>query len=195
MHALNTAMPGRRAVAIIIAIAVMTLVAVIATLGRPDPASGATFCLSNPAAEPNCLFNVSGTHTFNVSLSAANQNATGVPGDGNSTGSSSITLNADTNTACATTSWSGNSSPVVWAHIHQAVAGQPENPAVAIQLFDFNPSGVSSPASGCTLVPPGEIGLIVDCPSYFAVVVHEQAFPAGSIRGQLAKPGPCAIPL
>jgi len=199
MHVLNATAAQRRASAVVLAIVLASLIALIVALGEPAPASAVptvpACTLTNPAAEPNCLFGVTGTHSYNVSLTAAAQNATGIPGDGTARGSSSITLNADTNTACATTSWSGNSSPVVWAHIHQAVAGQPENPAVAIELFPFTPLGVSSPASGCTLVPPGEIGAIVDCPSFFAVVVHEQKFPAGAIRGQLAPPSPCAIPL
>lgn len=199
MHVLNATAAQRRALAVVLAIALAALVALIVALGEPPAAlavPATPVCtITNPAGEPNCMFGVTGTHSYNVSLSAAKQTATGVPGDGNATGSSSITLNADTNTACATTSWSGTSSPIVWAHIHAGQAGQPENPAVSIQLFPFNPNGVPSPQTACTLVPPGEIGLIVDCPSFFNVVVHGQKFPAGAIRGQLAPPAPCAIPL
>lgn len=195
MHVLNATAAQRRVVSAVVAFVLAALIALIAALAQPPAASATPLCLTNPTAEPNCMLGVSGTHTYNVSLSAAKQTATGIAGDGNATGSSSITLDADTNTACATTSWSGTSSPIVWAHIHAGQAGQPENPAVSIQLFAFNPNGVPSPQSACTLVPPGEIGVIVDCPSFFNVVVHGQKFPAGAIRGQLAAPGPCAIPL
>ena len=198
MHVLNAPAAQRRAMAVVLAIVLATLIALIVALGEPTPASAVptvpVCTLTNPAAEPNCLFGVTGTHSFNVSLSAKIQSAAGVPGDGNATGSSSITLNADTNTVCATTSWSGTSSPIVAAHIHAGAYGQPENPAVTIPLF--NPGlDVKSPASGCSLVPPGEIGEIVDCASQFDVVVHGQKFPVGAIRGQLAPPGPCVIPL
>ena len=129
---------------------------------------------------------LSGTFTHSVSLAEYKQTNTGVPGDPGGSGTSNITLNADTNTVCATTSWTGIDSPVVMAHIHGGRAGQPENPAVTISLFEPDMiNGRSSPASGCTLVPPGMISAIEYCVEDYNVVVHSQQHPVGAIRGQL----------
>jgi hypothetical protein len=128
----------------------------------------------------------SGTYSFTAPLSAAAQDATGIPGDPGGTGTSTITMNAATNQVCATTSWSGIDSPVVAGHIHGGAAGKPENPAITINLFppDFL-NGKTSPASGCTLVAPGEIWVMKQCPAQFSLVVHNKSHPVGAIRGQL----------
>jgi hypothetical protein len=133
---------------------------------------------------------ISGSYSYSIPLSAAEQNATGVAGDPGGTGTATITMNAATMQVCATTTWSGIDSPVVWAHIHAGAHGQPEDPAVSIQLFPANflngqPSGVT----GCTTAPGAEIWAIHQCPQQFNVVVHSQKHPAGAIRGQF--PGGC----
>jgi hypothetical protein len=132
----------------------------------------------------------SGSYSYSIPLSAAEQDATHVAGDPGGTGTANITMNAGTNTVCATTTWSGIDTPVVWAHIHGGQHGLPEDPAISIQLFPANflngqPSGISS----CTTAPGAEIWLIHQCPSQFNVVVHSQGKPAGAIRGQF--PGGC----
>ena len=133
--------------------------------------------------EPNLT---SGTYSRTVALSAATQDATGVPGDPGGTGSTSLTMYQSTNTICATTSWSGIDSPVVMAHIHGGAYGMPENPGVTVSLFDPDMlNGRPSPASGCSLVPPGLIFAIRRCPREFNIVVHSQKHPVGAIRGQL----------
>jgi hypothetical protein len=131
-------------------------------------------------------------YTFNVKLNTKTQNATGVPGDPGGKGTSRITMDSVTNQVCATTSWSGIDSPVVAGHIHQGAYGDPENPAVTIDLFppDFV-NGVSSPASGCTTAPPAEIPLIVACPPAYNTPLHSFNHPVGAIRGQL--PGRCIM--
>jgi hypothetical protein len=129
---------------------------------------------------------LTGTFTFTAPLSAAAQDATGVPGDPGATGSSSITLDLTNNRLCATTSWSGIDSPVVAGHIHGGAAGQPENPAVTISLFnpDFV-NGVASPASACAIVPAPALWAIEQCPAQFSVVVHSKDHPVAAIRGQV----------
>jgi hypothetical protein len=127
-----------------------------------------------------------GTRTFSVPLSAAEQDATGVKGDPGGTGTANITMDLTNNRVCATTSWSGIDSPVVWAHIHAGAHGQPENPAVSIELFPANflngqPSGISA----CTIAPAEELYAIAKCPAQFNVVVHSQQHAAGAIRGQM----------
>ena len=128
----------------------------------------------------------SGTYSRTVPLSAATQDATGVPGDPGGSGTTSLTMNQSANQICATTSWSGIDSPVVMAHIHGGAYGMPENPGITVSLFDPDMlNGRSSPASGCSLVPPGLIFAIRRCPREFNVVVHSQKHPVGAIRGQL----------
>jgi hypothetical protein len=127
----------------------------------------------------------SGSYSYSIPLSAAEQDATGIKGDPGGTGTANITMNAATNQVCATTTWSGIDSPVVWAHIHGGAHGVPEDPAITIQLFPANflngqPSGIS----GCTTAPGAEIWLIHQCPGQFNVVVHSQQHAAGAIRGQ-----------
>jgi CHRD domain len=183
MDASTAAAPGRRGRAIA-AIAV-TLAALTVALASPPRAAAACENPFTLTEVVDCFVPITGTYTMTVPLSAATQTATGIAGDGSATGSTSLTLDADTNTVCATTSWSGVSSPVVFGHIHAGAYGQPENPAVTISLFNFNLNGVQSPASGCSLAPPGEIGLIVKCPQQFNIVIHSQKHPVGAIRGQL----------
>jgi hypothetical protein len=127
-----------------------------------------------------------GTASYSVPLSAATQNATGIPGDPGATGTSSISFDLTNNKVCATTSWSGVDSPVVAAHIHGGRYGQPENPAITINLFaaDFA-NGKPSPQSGCATVPAPELAVIKKCPREFNVVVHSKNHPVGALRGQL----------
>jgi hypothetical protein len=74
----------------------------------------------------------------------------------------------------------------VAGHIHGGAYGQPEDPAVTISLFDPDfVNGRPSPVSGCGLAPPGEIGVIVQCPQQFEVVLHSQMHAWGAIRGQM----------
>jgi hypothetical protein len=186
MHAFTAAASARRTLVIAALATAVALAALVAALAGPPSAFAACENPRTPNDITNCYLPVSGSYSFTVPLSAATQSATGVAGDGSATGSASITMNASTNQVCATTTWSGVSSPVVWAHIHAGAYGQPEDPAVTIQLFapDFL-NGVPSGVSSCTTAAPGEIGAIVKCPAQFNVVVHSQKHAVGAIRGQM----------
>ena len=138
------------------------------------------------------------TGTWYVHMTAAIQTASGLPGDPGGVADSKITWNdAIPNTICATTTWSGIDSPVMMGHIHQGRPGHPENPLVTIDLFPAATSlaGKTSPASGCTLVAPGEILAIGRCPAFFETVLHSQSHPWGAVRGQFSTvgllPRPC----
>ncbi len=162
------------------------------TCAATDPTSPCIeYCRIEEAGQYPCgVGNVQkpnvGTFSFSVPLSERMQTATGVKGDLGGSGTSSITMNAGTNTVCATTSWSGIDSPVVMAHIHQGGYAKPENPAITISLFAPDMlNGRSSPASGCDTVPAAEMDFIRKCPGLFNVVVHSQKHPVGAIRGQL----------
>src|SRR4051812_1841580 len=166
MEVLTATAPSRRMRHLAIAVA-LAAAALLASLAGAGSASAAVACdLTQPisTATGNCVFNVKGTFMYSIPLSAATQNATGIAGDGNATGTSNITMNADTDQFWAPGSWSGTPCPIVWGHIPLHPFHQPEAPAVSIQLFpaDFlngQPSGIS----GCTTAPPAVIGAIVRC--------------------------------
>ena len=130
---------------------------------------------------------VDGTASFNVPLSAAAQDATGVPGDPGATGNASITMDFGANRICTTLSWSGIDSRVIGAHIHQGGYGQPGVPVPVVDLFGAGGSvnGLSSPARACQTYPGPELWAIAQCPAQFYVDLHSQNRPAGAIRGQL----------
>jgi hypothetical protein len=186
MHALTVTAHARRT-RILVAVGA-ALVTFVAMLSSPGVAS-AKYCTQpiNPIDRINsCYIPIKGSYSFSVPLSAATQSASGLPGDPGGTGQSNITLNLDANTVCATTSWSGLHSPVMVGHIHGGAYGQPEDPAVTLTLTPPpGLNGLTSPASACTPLPPGEAGLIAECPQQFEVVLHSQQHAYGAIRGQM----------
>jgi hypothetical protein len=186
MERLTAVAPARRARPLTIATAV-AVAALLACLAGPGRASAAGSCglTQQIGASGSCSLAVTGTSTWRIPLSAAVQSATGVAGDGNATGSTDISMNADTNQVCASTTWSGTSSPIVWGHIHAGAYGQPENPGVTIEIIppnfvNGNPSGVSE----CSTAAPGEIDAILSNKSQFNIVVHGKNHAVGAIRGQ-----------
>jgi CHRD domain-containing protein len=126
------------------------------------------------------------TYSWSVPLSGQNVIASGLPAIASATGSASITGDDTTNTMCGTFSWSGVASPVLAGQIHEGESGEPANPAVTINLFgpDF-PTGASSPVTGCATVPGALIDEMDRYSAYFNVVVSNEQYPAGAIRGQL----------
>ena len=85
----------------------------------------------------------------------------------------------------ATVGWSNIAAPVVAGHIHEGQAGVPENPGYTINLFGPSLFGASNPVSGCTIVPRPVIGEMFRFPEFFNIVVHNEQYPAGAIRGEL----------
>jgi len=126
------------------------------------------------------------TFSWSVPLSGQAVIASGLPAIASATGSASITGDDATDTMCGTFNWSGVASPVVAGQIHEGESGEPSNPAVTIDLFgpDF-PNGASNPVTGCATVPGALIDEMERYSAYFNVVVANQQFPAGAIRGQL----------
>jgi CHRD domain len=187
MHHPIAAVPARRLW--LIAAAVAAAIAFALLWGGPGGPARAFAACENPRTlqdDVNCFVPIEGTYSFSVPLDAATQDATPFKGDEGMSGSSSITINLNTNQVCASTMWSGNHSPVVAGHIHGGSYGQPENPAVTIPIINTDlVHGVSSPQQFCTIAPPVEIGEIAKCPQQFNVTIHTQQKPAGAIRGQL----------
>ena len=125
------------------------------------------------------------TYTWDVPLSGQDIIASGLPADPNATGTATITADNSTNRICGTFSWSGIASPVVFGHIHGGQYGEPENPGITVNLFGPTLNGAPNPVTGCTTLPGAVIDKVDRLSSYFSVVVHNQEYPWGALRGQL----------
>ncbi|MCY7281021.1 MAG: CHRD domain-containing protein [Sphingomonas bacterium] len=102
------------------------------------------------------------------------------PGDTDGTGTADITVNAGQNQVCYKLSVS-NIAPANAAHIHEAA------PTAAGPVVITLGAPTSGTSSGCVTVTR-ELALeILKRPADYYVNVHNPAFPAGAVRGQLAK--------
>ena len=101
--------------------------------------------------------------------------------DEDGTGTATITLDPAAGTAC----WdmaSENIDPVTVSHIHEGAAGVDGGVVVDLDLDGFDGS-----SDGCTEgVDAATLQAIIDDPSGYYVNLHNEAFPGGAIRGQLA---------
>lgn len=127
------------------------------------------------------------TISWSVALSGQDVINSGLPANANASGHADITGDDSNNRMCGTFTWTNVASPVAFGHIHEGEAGQPENPAVTINFFgpSTNLNGFQSGVTGCTTVPNALIDDMDRYGAYFNVVVHNQQFPGGAIRGQL----------
>jgi CHRD domain len=106
------------------------------------------------------------------------------PGDPDASGTAFITLNQGQGEVCFDLSWAGIDGTVTAAHIHvgaATVAGP-----VVVPLFAGAFAGTDS-ASGCVSASEELIKAIRQDPASYYVNIHSTVFPAGAVRGQLAK--------
>jgi hypothetical protein len=106
------------------------------------------------------------------------------PGDPDASGTAFITLNQGQGEVCFDLSWAGIDGTVTAAHIHvgsATVAGP-----VVVPLFAGAFAGTDS-ASGCVSASEELIKAIRQDPENYYVNIHSTVFPAGAVRGQLAK--------
>ena len=105
------------------------------------------------------------------------------PGDGDGRGSAKVSLKRDQ--ICFTLSWRNIDAPTA-AHIHVGpsdVAGP-----VVVGLLSVPAPGLGAPVNsvgGCADAEPDLIAAIRSNPRNYYVNIHNVAFPAGAIRGQL----------
>jgi len=104
-------------------------------------------------------------------------------GDEDGTGSALITINRGQKEVCWHVIASDIDLPASASHIHRAAAGV-QGPIV-VPLSAPNASGESS---GCASVENVDLlQEILDDPGSFYVNVHTSTYPAGAVRGQLAR--------
>jgi CHRD domain len=106
------------------------------------------------------------------------------PGDPDASGQAEITLNQGLGEVCFDLTWAGIDGTVFAAHIH--VGAATEAGPVVVTLLTGAFAGTGS-ASGCVGVSEELIKAIRQDPSNYYVNVHSDVFPAGAVRGQLAK--------
>ena len=102
------------------------------------------------------------------------------PGDADGTGTASITINPGKSELCYDLKVSGIDSATA-AHIHTGSATQ----AGPVSIGLTAPTSGSS--SGCVTIARDLADAIRKSPQAYYVNVHNAAFPAGAIRGQLGK--------
>ena len=102
------------------------------------------------------------------------------PGDPDGSGAATVTVNPGQRQICYKLSVRNIASATA-AHIHEAAAGAAGPVVVTLKT----PSTGSS--SGCVTVTRERAMEILKDPSDYYVNVHNAAFPAGAVRGQLAK--------
>jgi hypothetical protein len=105
--------------------------------------------------------------------------------DEDGTGTATVVLDPDAGTACWTFSVE-NIDPVTVSHIHEGAAGTDGGVVVDLDLdgFDGSSEGCNDAADAATLQA------IIDDPAGYYVNVHNEAYPGGAIRGQLAPESP-----
>ena len=102
------------------------------------------------------------------------------PGDPDGRGTARITVNPGQKQVCYKLSVS-NIAPATAAHIHEAA------PTAAGPVVVTLGAPTSGTSSGCVTVTRALALEILKDPSDYYVNVHNAAFPAGAVRGQLAK--------
>jgi len=121
-----------------------------------------------------------GKATVRASLTGAKE----VPGPGDRDGRGQSRVMLRGNQICFTVSWRRIGAPTM-AHIHRG--SRKEAGPVVFPLFNA-PGGISAPVnrvSGCGRADRALVRAIRNNPRNYYVNVHNEAFPAGAIRGQL----------
>jgi len=113
------------------------------------------------------------TITLTATLNGAAETSGGDP-DG--TGSFMVEIDPDAGDFCYTLK-AGSIDKVTMAHVHEGVAGANGGPVITLDVAE----------DMCIAVEPDKLKPIVENPAGFYVNVHTVAFPAGAVRGQLAK--------
>lgn len=102
-------------------------------------------------------------------------------GDVNALGRAAVTAYENTGKVCLTIRYR-NVDPLTGAHIHEG--GIDEAGPIVADFTRFIATGEPGVLKGCVFAPRVAAGLTDDASDYY-VNVHNEAFPAGAMRGQL----------
>lgn len=102
------------------------------------------------------------------------------PGDADGRGTAELTVNPGQGSVCYTITWSGIDSPSA-AHIHSGAAGTAGGVVVPLTV------GAGGTIEGCAGITREQAMALIQSPGDFYANLHNAAFPAGAIRGQLSK--------
>ncbi len=105
--------------------------------------------------------------------------------DEDGTGTATLVLDPDAGTACWEMTAEGI-DPVTISHIHEGAEGVDGDVVVDLDL-----DGFEGTSEGCNEAAEAEaLQAIIDDPAGYYVNLHNEAFPGGAIRGQLAASTP-----
>lgn len=119
-----------------------------------------------------------GGRPFTVAMTGAAERPG--PGDPDASGTAEFRVNAGQNQVCYTLTVH-NIDPATAAHVHRA---PPSSPGPVVIPLAAPTSGTSH---GCATVERALAQEIIRDPGAFYVNVHNAAFPAGALRGQLSR--------
>lgn len=103
------------------------------------------------------------------------------PGDDDGTGTASVVIDPDAGTVCYDISTEGIDAATA-SHIHEAAAGVAGDVVVGLDTDGFDGT-----TEACVEgQDAAELQDIIDDPAGYYVNVHNEAYPGGAVRGQLA---------
>lgn len=102
------------------------------------------------------------------------------PGDSDGRGTAEVRVNPGQGSVCYTIAFSGIDAPTM-AHIHSGAAGTAGGVVVPLKL------AADGSIEGCAGITSEQAAALIETPGNFYANVHNAAFPAGAIRGQLTK--------
>ena len=145
-------------------------------------AASAIFSTNALAAAPVA----EGGRKFTTALTGAaecNSGGTCNLGDPDGSGTAQITVNYGQNRVCWTISVA-NIDPATRAHIHKGPATG--SGPIVVSFFE---TSATADLESCTTAPldPALVKDLIQNPQDYYVNVHNAAFPAGAVRGQLSK--------
>ena len=136
---------------------------------------------AEPTAEPtDAASDEEGAMTISFTAPLSGPQEVPGPGDADSTGTATVSINQETNEVCWDISVMNAMLPATGAHIHVGAVG--ESGDVVVPLSEPDASGV---ASGCATVEADVVAAIVANPVGYYVNIHTSDFPDGALRGQL----------
>lgn len=101
------------------------------------------------------------------------------PGKPDGTGGFTVTVDPDTNDFCYSL-WADKIGKPTMAHLHSGAAGASGPPVLTLDV-------TGKDSDECLAVDKEKLDPIVANPAAYYVNVHTAEFPAGAVRGQLAK--------